>query len=69
MPFMDGWETLTALRNLAPDIPVILSSGYDESQVMAGERPERPERPNVFLGKPYQLKRLGTAMKQALGAA
>ena len=62
MPFMDGWETLTALRNLAPDIPVILSSGYDESQVMAGERPERP---NVFLGKPYQLKRLGEAIRRA----
>ena len=62
MPFMDGWETLTALRKLSPDIPVILSSGYDEAQVIAGDHPERP---NAFLGKPYQLKGLGEAIRRA----
>jgi PAS domain S-box-containing protein len=66
MPFMDGWETLLALRKLSPDIPVILSSGYDEADVIAGDHPERP---NAFLGKPYQLKGLGAAMNQVLGAA
>jgi len=55
MPRMDGWDTLTALRKLSPDIPVILSSGHDESQAMAGEHPERP---NAFIGKPYQLQEL-----------
>jgi CheY-like chemotaxis protein len=55
MPRMDGWDTLVALRKLSPDIPVILSSGYDEARVMAGEHPELP---NAFLGKPYQLKGL-----------
>jgi hypothetical protein len=34
---------------------VILSSGYDEAQVMAGEHSELP---NAFLGKPYQMKGL-----------
>jgi CheY-like chemotaxis protein len=63
MPGMDGWETLTALRKLSPDIPVILSSGYDETQVMAGEHPERP---NAFLGKPYQLKGLGETINRVL---
>jgi PAS domain S-box-containing protein len=62
MPFMDGWETLTALRKLSPDIPVILSSGYDEAQVIAGDHPERP---NAFLGKPYQLKGLDEAIRRA----
>ena len=62
MPRMDGWDTLTALRSLSSDIPVILSSGYDEDQVMAGEHPERP---NVFLSKPYQLKGLGDAIRRA----
>jgi signal transduction histidine kinase/CheY-like chemotaxis protein len=62
MPRMDGWDTLTTLRSLSPDIPVILSSGYDEDQVMAGEHPERP---NVFLSKPYQLKGLGDAIRRA----
>jgi CheY-like chemotaxis protein len=63
MPQMDGWETLTALRKLSPGIPVILSSGYDEAHVMAGEHPERP---NAFLGKPYHLKELSETINRVL---
>ena len=37
MPRMNGWETLTALRKLQPDIPVILASGYDKAHVMEGD--------------------------------
>jgi len=29
MPGMDGWETLTALRRMRADVPVILASGHD----------------------------------------
>jgi two-component system, cell cycle sensor histidine kinase and response regulator CckA len=54
---------LKALRNLAPHIPVILASGYDEAQVMAGDHPELPQ---VFLGKPYKLKGLSDAISRAL---
>ncbi len=63
MPHMDGWDILIALRKLSPDIPVILSSGYDEAHVMAGEHPERP---NAFLGKPYQIKRLSDTINRVL---
>jgi signal transduction histidine kinase/CheY-like chemotaxis protein len=63
MPRMNGWETLTALRHLAPDIPVILASGYDKAHVMAGDHPEQPQ---VFLGKPYKLKGLSDAIGHAL---
>jgi two-component system, cell cycle sensor histidine kinase and response regulator CckA len=63
MPRMNGWETLTALRKLSPDVPVILSSGYDEAQVMAGKHSERP---NAFLGKPYQLKGLRETINRVL---
>jgi PAS domain S-box-containing protein len=63
MPHMDGWKTLSALRQIAPDIPVILSSGYDEAQVMAGDHPELPQ---AFLAKPYGLKGLREAIRQAL---
>jgi signal transduction histidine kinase/CheY-like chemotaxis protein len=63
MPRMNGWETLTVLRKLAPDIPVILASGYDEAQVMAGDHPELPQ---VFLSKPYKIKGLSDAISQAL---
>ena len=59
MPGMDGWATLEALRKLSPDIPVILASGYSEAEVMAGDHPERP---NAFLGKPYNLKELAQAI-------
>ncbi len=64
MPRMDGWETLTALRKLAPGLPVILASGYNESQVMAGDHPNLPQ---AFLGKPYSSKALSDAICQVLG--
>ncbi len=63
MPRLNGWETLTALRKLSPDLPVILTSGYDKAQAMAGDHAESPQ---VFLGKPYRLKELGDAIRQAL---
>ena len=63
MPRMNGWETLTALRNIAPDVPVILASGYDKARVMAGDHPELPQ---AFLGKPYKLKKLSDAISHAL---
>jgi signal transduction histidine kinase/CheY-like chemotaxis protein len=60
MPRMDGWETLAALRKITPGIPAILSSGYDEAQVMTGDHPEWPQ---AFLGKPYLFE----ALRDALG--
>jgi two-component system, cell cycle sensor histidine kinase and response regulator CckA len=62
MPRMNGWETLKALRALRPDIPVVLASGYDKAEVMAGKHAELPQ---AFLHKPYTLADL----KAALGAA
>jgi PAS domain S-box-containing protein len=62
MPRMDGWETLASLRELAPDIPVILSSGYNESQVMVGDHPQWPQS---YLSKPYILEELRVAINQA----
>ena len=59
MPRMNGWETLTTLRKLSPGFPVILSSGYSEAQVMAGDHPELPQ---AFLSKPYEFKTLINAI-------
>jgi CheY-like chemotaxis protein len=64
MPRMGGWETLAALRKLAPGIPVVLASGYDEASVMAGDHPEQPQ---VFLPKPYQMAALKNALARAMG--
>ena len=63
MPRMDGWETLTALRRIRPKIPVILTSGHDESQVLAGDHLELPQ---VFLHKPYQMAQLKEGLAKAM---
>ncbi len=63
MPRMNGWETLVALRKLAPGIPVIIASGYDEAHVMTGERTEKPQG---ILTKPYNLQRLREAIEHAV---
>ncbi len=65
MPRMDGWETLTALRQLTPGIPVILASGYSETEVMERDHLELPQ---AFLSKPYQIQALGDAIRRALGS-
>lgn len=62
MPRMNGWETLTALRALRSALPVILTSGYDEAEVMEGDHPEQPQ---VFLHKPYRMKDLEAALDAA----
>jgi CheY-like chemotaxis protein len=63
MPRMNGWETLAALRLLAPDIPVILASGYHEAYAMAGYHPEQPQ---AFLNKPYALSELRHTLSEVL---
>ncbi len=65
MPRMNGWETLTALRKLAPGLPVVLASGYGKAQAMAGHHPELPQ---AFLSKPYQIQELSDAIHLALAA-
>jgi CheY-like chemotaxis protein len=63
MPRMNGWETLLALRQIMPGVPVILSSGYSEEQVMEGTHPERPQ---AFLGKPYGFQTLRDIIRRTL---
>ncbi len=65
MPRMDGWKTIAALRDIRPDIPVILASGYDEASVMSGDHAERPQ---AFLAKPYSLEDLRVAISKVQGA-
>ncbi|HQN17893.1 MAG TPA: PAS domain S-box protein [Syntrophobacteraceae bacterium] len=64
MPGMNGWETLGALRALRPDIPIVLSSGYDEAKAMEGEHDELPQ---AFLHKPYSTADLRAALDVAMG--
>ncbi|HEX9082910.1 MAG TPA: PAS domain S-box protein, partial [Holophagaceae bacterium] len=63
MPRMDGKEAFQAMRRLRPDLPVILSSGYNEQESiqsfvgrgLAG-----------FLQKPYTFDALRAALRKAL---
>lgn len=63
MPVMDGEETFRELRRLDPAVRVLLSSGYNEQEVisrfvgkgLAG-----------FVQKPYQFSALQTALRTAL---
>lgn len=65
MPRMNGWEILAALRQIQPELPVILSSGHDESKVLDAQPNELPQ---VFLHKPYQLGDLRNALTKVLGS-
>ncbi|MBP1625837.1 MAG: tmoS [Holophagaceae bacterium] len=63
MPRLDGWGTLSALRQIDPSLPVILASGYDQGHVLAGHQTDRP---NAFLGKPFSMSQLKEALTTAL---
>jgi PAS domain S-box-containing protein len=63
MPRMNGWETLSALRELSPAVPVIMASGYSEALVMAGAHAEQPQ---AFLSKPFEVQALVDALDQAM---
>lgn len=63
MPGMNGLETLEQLRQINPQLPVILSSGYSEGQ--AHDWVDHSH--TSFLQKPYDLEELIAAIAAALG--
>lgn len=62
MPRMNGERAFRAMRELRPDIQVLLTSGYNESEATSlGEKGIVG-----FLQKPYELEDLLKAVKKAL---
>jgi hypothetical protein len=51
------------ITRFAPGIPIILASGYNEEQAMAGNHPELP---HAFLSKPYEFDTLGDSVARVL---
>ncbi len=65
MPGMGGVETFVALRRINADIPILLSSGYSQTEV---NRQWLETPPVGFIPKPYQVQTLLTVVRQQLSA-
>ena len=64
MPHMDGEEAFGELRRISSDVPVIMSSGYDEERVT---RRFADKDLAGFIQKPYEFQELRNAMRSVLG--
>jgi signal transduction histidine kinase len=65
MPEMGGPETFHRLRAIRPELDVILTSGFDETQALQGfDADEAP----CFLQKPYTGETLAEKVRSILGA-
>jgi signal transduction histidine kinase/CheY-like chemotaxis protein len=66
MPDMSGKEVLAKMRDVTPDVPVIVSSGFSAGSDLEALRGE----PAVFyLAKPYTTEQLERALAEAYHAA
>ncbi len=63
MPHMDGKEAFSHMRALNPEVPIVLTSGYSEQDVV-GEFLGRGLA--GFLPKPYQRSQFRAVLRQAL---
>ncbi len=66
MPVMTGHEALPRLRALVPDLPVLLISGYDRSEV--AQHLSDPAAQTEFLPKPFTKQELLDAISRAVTA-
>jgi len=62
MPELSGLETYRRLREVNPQVKVILSSGYSTGEIA---REARESGATCFIGKPYTLEALSLALKKA----
>jgi CheY-like chemotaxis protein len=61
MPRLGGLATLQRLRELAPELPVILSSGYSKDDVAIADDPHC-----LLVHKPYDMEALTSAVAKLL---
>jgi CheY-like chemotaxis protein len=65
MPGMDGVETFRQLRRVRPSLPVILSSGYVETEIRTRFSGEGPAG---FIQKPYRANELLEKVREVIAA-
>lgn len=63
MPRMSGYEALCEIRSFAPEVPVLLSSGYSEEE---STRDFSSLNLSGFIEKPYSLEQLMRAVRAIL---
>jgi two-component system cell cycle sensor histidine kinase/response regulator CckA len=63
MPTMSGQETLERIRAIAPDVPIVLSSGFNESEAT---RQFQGAALAGFLQKPYTVSQLSDCVGAVL---
>jgi len=64
MPGLGGEEALRDLRKIRPDVKVLVSSGYTESEAMSGFRGQKVAG---FVQKPYTSAAIAEKVRAALG--
>ena len=65
MPKLSGREVFQQLKNIAPEIPVVLCSGYT-ADGLAGVRDLIKEGAKAFLQKPFTRASLGVTIKRVI---
>jgi DNA-binding NtrC family response regulator len=66
MPRKDGLAAYREMHKLAPQLPIIMASGYNRDQIM--EKFDQ-EAPPPFLHKPFRISELSRVLKDALKQA
>jgi len=64
MPHMNGEEALPELRKIRPEVKVVVSSGYSESEAMALFKGQRVAG---FIQKPYTSEGIASKVKACAG--
>ncbi len=67
MPRMSGEEAFAEMRAQRPEVPVLITSGYDEQEALA--RFDRADAGIGFLGKPYRVGELLARVRQLVDTA
>lgn len=64
MPHMDGLELMTAIRDLNPEVPIVLITGYDISSLQGKAAVENADG---LITKPFDIMELKDLLKKLLG--